>query len=140
MNVRADRTTEHSLTTVGYDEGWRQSPGSWCATVPCRHPDRPADRLARRAHPVRRCAYIDSFRHLPVQRMPNVSLLPAAGGPTTEKLVGDVRDGLYVVGDDSWSIDMQRCTFQFTGQRFHRIRGDRVVGPVRDAAYQGLHP
>jgi TldD protein len=31
---------------------------------------------------------------------------------------------------------MQRYNFQFTGQRFHRIRHGRLVGQVRDVAYQ----
>ena len=54
--------------------------------------------------------------------MANVSLQPAADGPTTEELIAGVEDGLYIVGDKSWSIDMQRYNFQFTGQRFFRIR------------------
>jgi len=47
-----------------------------------------------------------------------------------------VERGLYVVGDKSWSIDMQRFNFQFTGQRFYRITNGELVGQVRDAAYQ----
>jgi TldD protein len=31
---------------------------------------------------------------------------------------------------------MQRYNFQFTAQRFHRIRGGRLTGQVKDAAYQ----
>jgi TldD protein len=69
--------------------------------------------------------------------MANVSLQPAPNGATTADLIGQVDDGLYVVGDKSWSIDMQRYNFQFTGQRFYRIRGGRLAGQVRDAAYQG---
>jgi TldD protein len=138
MNVRADRTTEHGLATVEYDDEGVAAQ-SWDlirdgVLVGCQT-DRRTAHLA--GHPRSRgCAYADGFRHQPVLRMPNVSLLPAPGGPSTEELIGDVRDGLYVVGDDSWSIDMQRCSFQFTGQRFHRIRGGRLVGAVRDAAYQ----
>ncbi len=45
-------------------------------------------------------------------------------------------DGIYIVGDKSWSIDMQRYNFQFTGQRFFRIRDGRLDGQVRDVAYQ----
>jgi TldD protein len=41
-----------------------------------------------------------------------------------------------VVGDKSWSIDMQRYNFQFTGQRFYRVQGGRLVGQVKDVAYQ----
>ena len=45
-------------------------------------------------------------------------------------------DGIYIVGDKSWSIDMQRFNFQFTGQRFYRIRDGELAGQVRDVAYQ----
>ena len=71
--------------------------------------------------------------------MANVSLPPspaADGGPSTEDLIGRVEDGIYVVGNRSWSIDMQRYNFQFTGQRFYRIRNGRLDGQVRDVAYQ----
>jgi TldD protein len=68
--------------------------------------------------------------------MANVSLQPAPGGPSTEELVSDVRHGIYVVGDKSWSIDMQRHNFQFTGQRFYRIEDGRLAGQLRDVAYQ----
>jgi TldD protein len=70
--------------------------------------------------------------------MANVSLRPAPSGPTTEELIGGVSDGIYVVGDKSWSIDMQRYNFQFTGQRFYRIRNGRLSGQLRDVAYQGV--
>jgi TldD protein len=82
------------------------------------------------------CAYADSAGHTAIQRMPNVSLQPVADGPDLDGLIGGVEDGIYVVGDKSWSIDMQRFNFQFTGQRFHRIRGGRLVGQLKDVAYQ----
>ena len=40
--------------------------------------------------------------------------------------------GIYVVGDKSWSIDMQRYNFQFTGQRFYRIER-RASSPASSA-------
>ena len=51
-------------------------------------------------------------------------------------LFRSVDDGIYIKGDKSWSIDMQRYNFQFTGQQFHRIRNGRLVGQLRDVAYQ----
>jgi TldD protein len=63
-------------------------------------------------------------------------LQPASGGPSTAELIGGVERGIYVVGDKSWSIDMQRYNFQFTGQRFFEIRAGRLVGQLRDVAYQ----
>src|SRR5262249_23048615 len=40
----------------------------------------------------------------------------------------------------SWSIDMQRYNFQFTGQRAYMIRNGRLEGQLRDFAYQGVTP
>ena len=61
-------------------------------------------------------------------------------GLSVEDLIARVEDGIYIVGDKSWSIDMQRYNFQFTGQRFHRVKNGRILGQVRDAAYQGRTP
>ena len=83
------------------------------------------------------CAFADSPMHVPIQRMANVSLAHAGpGGPSTEDLIAGVERGIYVVGDKSWSIDMQRYNFQFTGQRFYRIENGRLAGQLRDVAYQ----
>ncbi|WP_435745744.1 TldD/PmbA family protein [Nocardioides sp. SYSU DS0663] len=150
MNVTGDRTVEHGLATTGYDDegvatqSWDivrdgvlvgyQLDRAMGAMMPTLNPG-PDGRGRSNG-----CAYADSPGHIPIQRMANVSLQPAPGrpgdGPSTEELIGRVEDGLYVVGDKSWSIDMQRYNFQFTGQRFHRIRNGKIVGQVRDAAYQ----
>ncbi len=82
------------------------------------------------------CAFADSPGHMPIQRMANVSLQPTAGGPSTQELISGVTDGIYIVGDKSWSIDMQRYNFQFTGQRFFRIKNGQLAGQLRDVAYQ----
>jgi TldD protein len=82
------------------------------------------------------CAFADAPDHVPLQRMPNVSLQPSPHDVTLADLIGGVDDGIYIVGDKSWSIDMQRYNFQFTGQRFFRIRGGRLAGQLKDVAYQ----
>jgi TldD protein len=82
------------------------------------------------------CAFADSPGHIPIQRMANVSLAADPNGPGTDGLIAEVERGIYVVGDRSWSIDMQRFNFQFTGQRFFRIDNGQLAGQVRDVAYQ----
>ena len=69
--------------------------------------------------------------------MANVSLQPAGEDDLHRRsdLAGS-QDGIYIVGDKSWSIDMQRYNFQFTGQRFFRIRDGKLDGQLRDVAYQ----
>ena len=83
------------------------------------------------------CAYADSFSHIPIQRMPNVSLKPGQIKCSTDDLISKVEDGIYVMGDKSWSIDMQRYNFQFTGQRFYKIKNGKLAGQVNNVAYQG---
>jgi TldD protein len=82
------------------------------------------------------CAFADQHGHVPLQRMPNVSLKPNPGDVSLADLIGGVDNGIYIVGDKSWSIDMQRYNFQFTGQKFFRILGGRIVGQLKDVAYQ----
>jgi TldD protein len=138
MHVTGDRTAEHGLASVGYDdEGVRAQ--SWDlisgGVLTGYQLDR---RIAQRCGLARSngCAFADSPGHMPIQRMANVSLQPAAGGPSTAELIAGVEQGIYVVGDKSWSIDMQRYNFQFTGQRFFRIAHGRLAGQLRDVAYQ----
>ena len=138
MNVTGDRTVEYGLATIGYDDegvaGQRFDIVRDGVLVGYQ-----LNRQMAQANGFGRsngCAYADSPGHIPLQRMANVSLQPAADGPTTEELISGVERGIYVVGDRSWSIDMQRFNFQFTGQQFHRIENGRLVGQVRDVAYQ----
>jgi TldD protein len=138
MNVTADRTVEHGLATIGYDaEGVAAQ--QWDLVRDGVFVGYQLDRVFARKLGLPRsngCSYADSAHHVPIQRMPNVSLQPGREDLSTEDLISRVDDGLYIVGDKSWSIDMQRYNFQFTGQRFFRIRDGRLGGQVRDVAYQ----
>lgn len=138
MHVTGDRVTEHGMATVGWDdEGVAAqtfdiiSGGTLVGYQLNRQ--MAAERGFDRSNG---CAYADSAGHIPLQRMPNVSLQPAAGGPDTAELIGEVNDGYYIVGDKSWSIDMQRYNFQFTGQRWYQIRNGKLAGMVKNGAYQ----
>ena len=138
MNVTADRTVDHGLATVGYDDEGVKSQ-SWDLVRDGVFVGYQLDRVfAKRLGKDRSngCSYADSPHHVPIQRMANVSLQPGAEDVSTADLISRVDNGLYIVGDKSWSIDMQRYNFQFTGQRFFRIRGGRLEEQVRDVAYQ----
>ncbi len=146
MQVTGDRTTPHGLASIGYDDEGVQTQ-AWDIVRDGVLVGYQLDRRMARQNAAalgttpgdarsNGCAFADSPLHVPVQRMANVSLQPAPGGPSTEELIAGVDRGIYVVGDKSWSIDMQRYNFQFTGQRFYEIRGGRIVGQLRDVAYQ----
>ena len=142
MHVTGDRTAVHGLASVGFDDEGVEAQ-QWDIVrdgiLVGYQLDRRMARLMSETLGTSRsngCAYADSPGHVAVQRMANVSLQPAEGGPTTEDLIGQVDRGIYVVGDKSWSIDMQRYNFQFTGQRFYRIENGRLAGQLKDVAYQ----
>ncbi|WP_058045007.1 TldD/PmbA family protein [Streptomyces roseifaciens] len=138
MNVTGDRTAEHGLATTGYDDEGVEAQ-SWDLVKDGILVGYQLDRRIAKLTGFERsngCAFADSPSHVPVQRMANVSLQPAPGGPSTEEMISGVERGIYVVGDRSWSIDMQRYNFQFTGQRFYRIENGRLAGQLRDVAYQ----
>ena len=141
MNVTGDRTVEHGLATTGFDDEGVETQ-SWDivrdGVLVGYQLDRPLAHLKPELNDGRSngCAYADSPGHIPIQRMANVSLRPDPEGPSTEELISRVEHGLFVVGDKSWSIDMQRFNFQFTGQRFYRIEDGQLAGQVRDVAYQ----
>jgi TldD protein len=138
MNVTADRTVEYGLATIGYDDEGVAAQ-SWDLVRDGIFVGYQLDRVfAPRLGQSRSngCSYADSAHHVPIQRMANVSLQPGAEDLSTDDLIAGVDDGIYIVGDKSWSIDMQRYNFQFTGQRFYRIKHGRLEGQVRDVAYQ----
>lgn len=138
MNVTGDRTTEHGLSTIGFDDEGVAAQ-SWDLVKDGTLVGYQLDRRIAKLTGLGRsngCAFADSPDHVPVQRMANVSLRPAPDGPSTEELIGGVERGIYVAGDRSWSIDMQRFNFQFTGQRFFRIENGKLAGQLRDVAYQ----
>jgi TldD protein len=140
MHITADRTAQHGLASVGYDDEGVAAQ-SWDLVTAGVFTGYQVDRrmaLMRGMGRSRGCGYADSPEHMPIQRMANVSLQPAPDGPSTEELIAGVEDGIYIIGDKSWSIDMQRYNFQFTGQRFYKIANGRLAGQLRDVAYQAV--
>jgi TldD protein len=138
MNVTADRTVEFGLATIGYDDDGVAAQ-SWDLVRDGLFVGYQLDRVfAPKLGQARSngCSYADSPHHVPIQRMANVSLQPSPDDISTADLISRVEDGIYIVGDKSWSIDMQRYNFQFTGQRFFRIRDGVLDCQLRDVAYQ----
>ena len=109
MHVTGDRTVEHGLATIGYDDEGVADPelGHRPRRRAGRLPARPGDG----AHDAR--AERRPLQRLRVRRLPRPHPDPADGqrlaaaapptGPSTDELIGRVERGIYVVGDKSWS-------------------------------------
>lgn len=97
-----------------------------------------ADYYKRVGKPVRSygCSYAQSWSDVQFQRMPNVSLQPGNNDDTWESMIAKMDRGIAIVGDGSFSIDQQRYNGQFAGQVFYEVRGGKIVGQLKDVAYQ----
>ena len=141
MNVIADRSQEGGLSTVGYDDDGVRSVGAEFPIIKdgifVNYQTAIGQaQLIGRKHS-NGCAFADSWSSFPIQRMPNVSLQPNPKKCSLHDLFADVKRGIYIVGNGSWSIDQQRHNFQFGGQLFYEIRNGKLGPMLRDVAYQG---
>lgn len=138
MHVTGDRQIEHGLSTVGYDDEGVAAQ-TWDIIRDGVLVGYQLDRQMAHKQGFGRsngCAFADQSGRVPLQRMPNVSLSAGTKPITLDDLLAGMDEGLYIVGDKSWSIDMQRYNFQFTGQKVFQVRGGKIVGQVKDVAYQ----
>lgn len=139
INIRGDRTQKNGLATRGFDDDGVKTTdwdiiknGKFVGYQTTREMAKFIGESASNG-----CAYADSWSHFPIQRMPNVSLQPGKKKLSLGDLISDTEDGIYIKGDGSWSIDMQRYNFQFTGQEFWEIKNGKIIGMLKDVAYQG---
>ena len=142
VNVVGDRTEPDGLATVGYDDEGVPAmrfdiikDGVFVGYQTTREQARWVGDTASHA-----CSYADSYASVPMQRMPNVSLLPGPAPLSPDDLIAGVDDGVLIHGNGSWSIDQQRRNFQFGGQVFHQIKNGKIIGMLRDVAFQGTTP
>ena len=150
MNVQADRDQQGSLSAVGWDDEGVQ-PDRYFIVEKGILQDYQTTReqapmldwwYQRQNRPVRSHgnSYAQSWADIQFQRMPNVSLLPGEQERSFEDLIAATDRGIAIVGDGSFSIDQQRYNAQFGGQLFHEIKGGKIVGMLKDVAYQMRTP
>jgi TldD protein len=81
-------------------------------------------------------SYAQTWSDVQFQRMPNVNQLPGKADTVWEDLIAATDKGIAIMGDGSFSIDQQRYNAQFAGQVFYEIKGGKIVGMLKDVAYQ----
>jgi TldD protein len=87
----------------------------------------------------RGCTFGNSWRDYPFLRMPNVHVDPGpVGSPTLEQMIADVKDGVYIDGRGSYSIDQQRYNGQFGGHMFWEIKNGKITRQCTDVTYNAI--
>ena len=138
VNIVADKLQTGSLGAVGYDD----------EGVKCKQWDLIKEgvlvnyqTIRDQAHIIglkesQGCCYSQSWSDVQFQRMPNVSLRPGKEPLSVDDMIKNVQKGIYIIGNGSFSIDQQRYNFQFGGQTFYEIKEGKIVGMLKDVAYQ----
>ncbi len=138
VNLFADKTQVGSLGSVGYDDEGVQTK-KWDLVKDGTLVNYQA--IRDQVHIIgekesQGCCYADSWSSVQFQRMANVSLAAGKTPLSVQEMIKDVKKGIYIIGDGSFSIDQQRYNFQFGGQLFYEIKNGQIAGMLKDVAYQ----
>ncbi|CAD7720091.1 hypothetical protein LMG31886_00950 [Xanthomonas hydrangeae] len=138
VHILADKLQPGSLGAVGYDdEGVKTK--QWDVIRDGKLVDYQA--IRDQAHILGKtasdgCCYADSWSSVQFQRMANVSLAAGKTPLSVSDLIKNVENGIYIIGDGSFSIDQQRYNAQFGGQLFYEIKNGAITRMLEDVAYQ----
>lgn len=140
MNVVADATQPGGLGTFGWDD--EGVPGQ---RVPIVERGTLVGVLSSRESAAELglvrsggAARADGADRSPLVRMTNIDLLP--GDRSLPELLSEVREGVYLETNRSWSIDDKRLNFQFGTEIGRRIVRGELGGLLRNPIYAGMGP
>ncbi|MGV3710838.1 MAG: TldD/PmbA family protein [Gemmatimonas sp.] len=146
MNIQADRKQAESLALTAWDDEGVAA-DQWLIIEKGMFKDYQTTREqaawisnltgVKKSHG---CSFADSWENVQFQRMPNISLLPGSADIGTNEIVAATDRGILIKNRGSWSIDHQRYNFQFSGQLYYEIKGGKIVGMLKDVAYQANTP
>jgi len=139
VNVVCDMTCPLALATHGYDDE-----GTPAQSVDLIREGVLVGYMAGRdtAHvakvPVGGVVRSEYWGRLPMIRIGNVNLKP--GDTPEEQLIGDMRSGIYMESNRSWSIDDKRLNFQFGCQIGYEIKNGKKTRMLKNPTYAGMTP
>ena len=139
VNINADATIPGALGTFAYDD----------EGIPAQRFDIVKDGVfkgyltSRETAPILEqtsngCMRADGWGRLPLIRMTNINLLP--GDSSLAEMIDDVKDGMYLSTNRSWSIDDKRLNFQFATEIGWEIKNGKLGAVIKNPNYTGLTP
>lgn len=142
VNFIADNTLPGGLATTGYDD----------EGVECQKWDVIKDGIlvdyssTREVAPLigekrsRGSGRADAYYSFPINRIPNLYLASGKKDVSPDELISKVKDGIYIEGRGSFSIDQRRLNFQFGGDLFYEIKNGKKKKMLRDVIYHSITP
>ncbi|MBE3128028.1 MAG: TldD/PmbA family protein [Candidatus Atribacteria bacterium] len=139
VTIVADATVPGGLGTFGYDDegvpaskSYLVNKGKFVGYLMSRED---AFKLGLKSNGAARA---ENWNRIPLVRMTNINLLP--GNLELGKLIGDIKEGLYLDCNKSWSIDDKRINFQFGTEIAREIKNGKLGKIYKNAVYQGITP
>ncbi len=142
VNFVADNILKGGLATAGYDDdgvpnqkwyivkdGILNEYGNTRATAPLIGMEMS-----------RGCNRATNYYDFPINRIPNLYLQPGKEKLTPQELIADTKDGVYIEGRGSFSIDQHRENFQFGGDMFWKIKNGKKTCPLKKVIYKSNNP
>lgn len=139
VTIVADATVPGGLGTFGYDDegvpaskSYLVNKGKFVGYLMSRED---AFKLGLKSNGAARA---ENWNRIPLVRMTNINLLP--GDLELDELIGDIKEGLYLDYNRSWSIDDKRLNFQFGTEVAREIKNGKLGKIYKNAVYQGITP
>jgi len=142
INFVGDNTLEGGLATLGFDDdgvpgqkwyiikdGILKEYGSTRDTA-----------LEIGLNSSRGCNRATYYFNQPINRIPNLYLLPGTKPLTPGELIADTEEGVYIQGRGSYSIDHHRINFQFGDDFFWEIKNGKLLRPLKKVIYKSYNP
>jgi TldD protein len=139
VTIVIDNTLPEGLATIGYDDEGTKSTVSDIIRngmlVGYEMSNDTARTIGRESNA---CVRAQSWEFVPMIRMCNLNLLP--GDTPFENLFDDVKDGVYMESNRSWSIDDHRLNFQFGCEMGWEIKNGKRGRLLKNPTYAGVTP
>ena len=139
VTIVADATVPGGLGTFGYDDegvpaskSYLVNKGKFVGYLMSR------EDAFKLGLPSNGAGRAENWNRIPLVRMTNINLLP--GNLELDKLIGDIKEGLYLDYNKSWSIDDKRINFQFGTEIAREIKNGKLGKIYKNAVYQGITP
>ncbi len=139
VSIEVDNTMPQGMATCGYDDEGTRSGHSPIVRngllVGYEMSNDTARAIGRQSNG---CVRAQGWEYVPMIRMCNLTLLP--GDHAFDGLFEDVRDGVYMESNRSWSIDDRRLNFQFGCQMGWEIKNGKRGRLLKNPTYGGMTP
>lgn len=139
VTIVVDNSLERGMATCGYDdEGTLSTTSDIVRDGVLAGYEMSNDTARAIGRESNACVRAQSWDSVPMIRMCNLNLLP--GTVPFDNLFDDVKDGIYMESNRSWSIDDRRLNFQFGCEMGWEIKNGKRGRLLKNPTYAGMTP